>query len=429
MAGAPPPRRSPLEGDVYAGTLDCVHCGLCLSACPTYLATGRETSSPRGRVYLMRGVAEGTIELGEAVADELHLCLGCRACETACPSGVQYGAMLELGREAVARAGLRDGVTPRIERAALRHVVPHPRRLHALVGLLGVVQRLGLDRLVAPLLPPSLRAARGILPPVPARRARRPLPRFTPAEGSRRGRVALLEGCVMSELFGDVNRATVRVLARNGFDVVVPPDQTCCGALLAHAGDLDSARALARRNVAAFSVRDGEPIDAVLTNSAGCGAALREVDHWLPDEGRAFASSVRDVCEWLDAAGPREMVHRVDARVAYDDPCHLVHGQRISAAPRRLLESIPGVELVQHADADKCCGAAGTYNIVQPEMSATVLEAKMKCLEAAMPEIVATGNPGCMLQLRAGAEARGLAMQIRHPIELLDAAYGGAPIG
>lgn len=233
----------------------------------------------------------------------------------------------------------------------------------------------------------------------------------------------------MPELFGDVNRATVRVLARNGFEVVVPSEQTCCGALLAHAGDLDSARALARRNLHAFA-GDGESrFDAVVSNSAGCGAALREVDHWLPGEGRGLAAQVRDVCEWLDAAGLRGPLSSVAARVAYDDPCHLVHAQRIAEAPRRLLEAIPGLELVPHADASTCCGAAGTYNLTQSEMSAEVLEAKMKCLEAASPEIVATGNPGCMLQLRAGAVARGLAMRVVHPIELLDRAYGGPVAG
>ncbi len=414
----------PLAGDVHAGTLDCVHCGLCLNQCPTYRVTGRETSSPRGRVYLMRGVAEGAIPLDASVADELHLCLGCRACETACPSGVRYGAMLELGREAVARAGLRGGAAAAVERIALRHVVPVRPRLRALVGLLGGVQRLGLDRLVAPLLPSRLRAAHAMLPPIPAAASRRPLPAFTPAVGERRGRVALHEGCVMAELFGEVNRATVRVLSQNGFDVSVPRDQGCCGALLAHAGELDTARPLARRNVRAFAGDEDGPFDAVVSNSAGCGAALREVEQWLPGEGESLAGNVRDVCEWLDAAGLRAPGGRVEARVAYDDPCHLVHAQRVAAAPRRLLESIPGLELVPHADASTCCGAAGTYGLLQPEMSAEVLEAKMKCLEAASPEIVATGNPGCLLQLRAGVRARGLAMRVVHPIELLDAAYG-----
>ena len=417
-----------LDADLYEGTLDCVHCGLCLNTCPTYRATGNETSSPRGRVYLMRGVAEGTIELGDLVADELHLCLGCRACETACPSGVQYGAMLEHGREAVAKARLRRGLAPRIERFALRHVVPQPKRLRWLVNALRFVQSLGLARLLGPLLPARLRDAEAMLPEIPSAAERRRLPPFTPAMGERRGRVALLEGCVMAELFGSVNRATVRVLAQNGYDVFVPEEQACCGALLAHSGDLDAARELARRNVAAFASGEAEPFDAVVTNSAGCGAALREVDHWLPVEGGALADRVRDVCEWLDSVGLRPPSGRVEARVAYDDPCHLVHAQRVADAPRRLLSAIPGLELVVHRDASTCCGAAGTYNLLQPEMSGLVLDEKMASLAESAPEMVATGNPGCMLQLRAGAEARGLPLRVVHPIELLDAAYGGESV-
>lgn len=409
-----------LPQSLYQGTLDCVHCGLCLTNCPTYRMTGRETSSPRGRVYMMRGVAEGALELDQTIADELQLCLGCRACETACPSGVQYGAMLEVARAAAAAAGLRGGFAQRIEGFALRHVVPKPRRLRALMTLLGILQRVGVGRFVVPWLPERLRSAWQLLPPVPRQIERQPLPRFTPAQGERRGRVALHEGCLMPELFGAVNRATVRVLARNGFDVIVPEEQSCCGALLAHAGDLDSARVLAQNNVDAFG--EDLSVDAVLSNSAGCGAALRETDHWLPETGESLSTRVRDVCEWLDDVGLREPTGTLAARVAYDAPCHLVHGQRVDQAPRRLLESLPGLEFVSHAGADHCCGAAGTYGLLQPEMSERVLDAKMRSLEAASPEIVATGNPGCLLQLRLGAQVRGLAFQVVHPIELIDAA-------
>ena len=410
-----------LPESLYEGTLDCVHCGLCLTHCPTYRATGRETSSPRGRIYMMRGVAEGDLLLDQTVADELHLCLGCRACETACPSGVQYGALLETGRTAAARAGLRPGWRHRIESFALRHIIPVPRRLRALTTFLGWIQRLRFDHWLAAVWPRGLRAAWNQLPPLPPRADRRPLPRFTPAEGVRRGCVALHEGCLMPEIFGAVNRATVRVLARNGYDVVVPEGQRCCGALLAHAGDLDAARSLARENVAAFTA--DASIDAVLSNSAGCGAALRETHHWLPDEGEALAKQVRDVCEWLDEVGIREPLGRLSLRVAYDDPCHLVHGQRVAAAPRRLLETVPGLELIRHSDAEVCCGAAGTYGLLQPEMSRQVLEAKMQCLAKVEPEVVATGNPGCLLQLRAGAQERHLAFRVLHPIELIDAAH------
>jgi glycolate oxidase iron-sulfur subunit len=389
----------------------------------------------------MRGVAEGEIELGDVVAEELHLCLGCRACETACPSGVEYGAMLERGRAAVAEAGLRRGLSPRIERLALRHVVPHSRRLHWLVSALRMAQRLGLDRALEPMLPPSIRGARSLLPKIPAASKRVRLPAHTPARGKRRGRALLLEGCIMPELFGDVNRATAGVLAENGFDVVVPQSQGCCGALQAHAGDLELARTLARANVRAFS--DGrpradtetpapeptedpteEPLDALVVNSAGCGAALRDSTHWIGESGARMAGQVRDICELLDEAGLRPPTRRVRARVCYDDPCHLVHGQGVSDAPRRVLAAIPGVELVPHANASACCGAAGTYNLTQPEMSREVLAAKLDALEDASPDIVASGNPGCIMQLRAGLSERALAIRVAHPVELLAESYG-----
>jgi Fe-S oxidoreductase len=232
--------------------------------------------------------------------------------------------------------------------------------------------------------------------------------------------VALFVGCVMAELFADVHAATVRVLARNGFEVWVPRDQGCCGALHAHAGDAEAARALARRNVAAFA---DAPVDAWIVNSAGCGAALREAGTWLPGEGERLAGSVRDVCEWLDAAGLVAPVGRVAGRVCYDDPCHLVHGQRVREAPRRLLRAVPGLELVAHDDPAACCGAAGIYNLTHPAMSGAVLERKMAALAAADPDWIATGNPGCLMQLRAGAAARGLRARVVHPIELLDQAY------
>ena len=394
MAGPAPPRSNPLTAtragwaDIYKKSLDCVHCGLCLPACPTYLETGREQSSPRGRIYLMRGVAEGRIELGDVVRDEAHLCLACRACETACPSGVQYGAMVERARDELRRSGLREDRLSRIERALLRYVVPHRGRLGFAFDLLSLAQRLRLDRIAAPLLPARLRAARALLPRVPARHLRRAHPPLLPARGERRGRVGFLVGCVMAELFPATNAATVRVLAHNGFDVVVPPDQGCCGALQAHAGDAETAHVLARHNLAAFA-----DVHVVINNSAGCGAAMRDARHWLPNEGGvSFAAKARDVCEWLDEVGLRPPTGRIDARVCYDDPCHLVHGQKVSAAPRRLLAAIPGIELVPHADPGACCGAAGTYNLTHPEMSRAVLERKLDSLAAANPDLVVTGN-------------------------------------
>jgi len=421
---APGPRVPAGLETLYARSLDCVHCGLCLRACPTYVETGRESSSPRGRIYLARGVAEGRVPLEGLTSEEMYLCLGCRACETACPSGVRYGELLEEARAAVERAGAGRGPARRIEWLALRHVVPHRARLGAFLALLRLAQRLRLDRVALPLLPRGLRERHRLLPTVPSRLERRRLPTSRPAEGERRGRVALLEGCVMPALFGGANRATMRVLARNGFDVVVPSAQTCCGALHAHAGDADTARDLLARNRDAFLAAK---VDAVVVNSAGCGAHLRGAGHWLPDGGEELAGRVRDVAEFLMEAGLRPPTGRVDARVCYDDPCHLIHGQGVKDAPRRLLEAIPGVEIVPHDEASACCGAAGIYNLTHPEMSEAVLARKLDALAASDPDVIATGNPGCLMQIARGAAERGLRARVAHPIELLDEAYGEAP--
>jgi len=417
------PAAGPRWQEIEKRALDCVHCGLCLSACPTYIETGRETSSPRGRVYLMRGVAEGRLPLADALEEEAYLCLGCRACETACPSGVEYGAMLELVRAEIEDAGLRRGPAHALERFALRHVVPRPKRLRLGIDLLGLAQRLRLDRALLPLLPKGLRQLHAGLPVIPPRNQRRPLAALHPAVGQRRGRVGLLVGCVMPELFPDVNAATARVLARNGFEVVVAAGQGCCGALQAHSGDEATARALARRNVAAFAEAG---VDCVVSNSAGCGAALREAGRWLPGEGETLAGSVRDVCELLDAEGLRQPATRLELSVAYDDPCHLLHGQRVSDAPRRVLAAIPGVTLVSHEDPGSCCGAAGIYNLTHREMSRAVLARKLDSLARVDPDVIASGNPGCLMQLRSGAAERGLRARVLHPVSLLDEAYGEA---
>lgn len=416
---------TPLAGweDVYQKALDCVHCGLCLHVCPTYLETGSEVSSPRGRVFLMRGVAEGRFPLAGVLAEQAYQCLGCRACETACPSGVRYGAMVERVRAEVERAGLRTGIARWIERYALRELVPHPRRLARAFDLLALAERLRLDRLLLALMPRSVRETRQLVPAVPPRHERAELPEFVGAHGERRGRVGFLVGCVMPQLFGAVNAATVRVLAANGFDVVVPRDQGCCGALHAHAGDAAFAAELARRNARAFAAAG---VDAVVVNSAGCGAAMRDAVDWLPGEGEALASSVRDVSEWLDAAGLRAPEGRVEARVCYDDPCHLLHAQGVGAAPRKLLEQIPGLRLLAHDDPGACCGAAGIYNLTHRSMARAVLERKMRALAALDPDLIASGNPGCIMQLRAGARRAGLRARVVHPIELLDAAYRDA---
>lgn len=410
-----------LTKSLYDETLDCVHCGLCLSSCPTYRATGRETASPRGRVYLMRGLAEGRLTDPELLEEEAFACLGCRACETACPSGVRYGEMLEHTREAIRAEQTEFSLPVAIERFALRQIVPHPNRLRVLVTLMGVAQRLGLDRLAAAILPKRLGDMMGLLPEIPASVERKRMPPLTSAVGERKGRVALFEGCVMPEFFGRVNDAARLVLSRAGYEVIVPQTQGCCGALQAHSGDMPFARDLASANARAFEgeLRD---LDAIIVTSAGCSAALKDADKWIGKEGEPIAAGVRDILEFLDEVDCDLTLKPIAKRLCYDDPCHLIHAQGISAAPRRLLLKIPELELVPHANPEACCGAAGIYNLTQPEMSQRILSPKVESLVAANPEIVATANPGCAMQLAAGLRGAGIHAPVVHPIELLEEA-------
>lgn len=428
MGGAPE-LADLLEKTLYSESLDCVHCGLCLTSCPTYRATGRETASPRGRIYLMRGLAEGRLKETEVLEEEAFLCLGCRACETACPSGVQYGEMLEQTRAAVRSAQTGFNLATSIERFALRQIVPKPVRLKFLVRLLAVVQRLRLDRLAAALLPQRLADMANLLPTIPPAEERKRMPEFTAALGERKGCVALFEGCVMPEFFGRVNNAARLVLSRAGYDVVVPQGQGCCGALQAHSGDLAFAHELARSNALAF---DDKPqgtvppglgkVDAIIVTSAGCSAALREAEKWIGEAGGVVAGGVRDVLEFLDEIDLTLPMRPMAKRVCYDDACHLIHAQGIADGPRRLLRSVPELDLVAHRNPEACCGAAGIYNLTQPEMSQRVLSPKVEALAEVGPEIVATANPGCAMQLEAGLAAKGVPARVVHPIELIEEA-------
>ncbi|MAG33321.1 MAG: hypothetical protein CL908_20790 [Deltaproteobacteria bacterium] len=415
------PLGAALHEKLYTESLDCVHCGLCLSSCPTYRATGRETSSPRGRIYLMRGLAEGRLEDPTLLEEEAFLCLGCRACETACPSGVRYAEMLEQARTILRKEQQGFQLARAIERFALRQIVPRPVRLRTVVALLALVQRLRLDRLADLVMPERLRWILELAPRVPPAAERRRMPPLTPAEGVLRGRVALFEGCVMPEFFGRVNDAARLVLSRAGYEVVVPQNQGCCGALQAHAGDLDFARTLAQRNVRAFDPELGG-LDAIIVTSAGCSAALRESDNWIGEAAQGVGRAVRDVLEFLDEVDAALDFRPMPARICYDDACHLVHAQGISSAPRRLLEAIPELGLVAHRTPEACCGAAGIYNLTQPDMSARVLDPKLDAVMEVDPEIVATANPGCAIQLAAGLAARGSTARVVHPIELIEEA-------
>lgn len=401
----------------YAKTLDCVHCGLCLPHCPTYRETGRESSSPRGRIYLMRGVAEGRIELDALVAAEMHFCLDCRACESACPAGVEYGQLLAGMRAEIDLRGARPRARRFVERLALRHVIGSRRMLGLAAQLLRWYQRSGFQRLVRagsllrPL--PGLRAAERALPRLPD--AHRP-PTLVAAEGGRRGRVGFFTGCVMPEFFGPINAATLRVLVRNGFEVHVPRQQCCCGALHRHSGDPLGAERLERQNRSAFHVDD---VDAIIVNAAGCGAALKS-------DSSGLGAKVRDVSEFLVDVGLRSPVGELRLSVAYDDPCHLLHGQRISEAPRALLREIPGLRVIDLPGSSECCGAAGIYNLTHPEMAGQLLARKLAAITETRPDVVATGNPGCLLQIGAGVREAELDIQVMHPVELLARSYAAA---
>ena len=409
----------PLAEPMADAVASCVHCGFCLPTCPTYVVTGEEMHSPRGRIVLMKEVLEGTLPLAEATP-YLDPCLGCLACVSACPSGVAYGELITPFR--METEGRRERP---LEEAAVRRVVhetlPYPGRfrLAAAAGTLA--------RPLRRLLPTRMRDMLDLLPARVPRAS--PLPEVVRAIGPRRARVALLTGCAQQVLAPEINWATVRVLARNGVEVTIPSGQSCCGALAAHAGVKGQAQGFARRTIRTFSaVAD---VDAVLTNAAGCGSGMHEYPLWLKGEreeaaATAFAARVRDVSVFLDELGiaPPEPLE-APLRVAYHDACHLAHAQGVTAQPRALLRAIEGVELVELAEPELCCGSAGTYNLEQPTMAALLGRRKARSVQAVAPDLVATGNIGCMTQLRTHVGGLGSDVPVLHTMEVLDRAYGG----
>jgi glycolate oxidase iron-sulfur subunit len=423
-AAPPPPsagpaalRDSPLARE--AGGLDaCVHCGFCLTSCPTYLALEDENDSPRGRLVLMRALLDGEIPPDDADAGtHLDRCLGCRACETACPSGVPYGHLLEATRATMAAAR----PLPFVARAML-FVFARPGLLRLAMAFARVARATRVPALLGRVRSPA--AFPFAMLASTARRGRAPN-RATSSAGNGaepRGRVALLTGCVMEGLLAPVNRATERVLAANGYRLVAAPGQRCCGALHAHAGDDAQARALARANIDAF---EASGADHVVVNSAGCGAMIKSYEHLLRDEpawrdrAHRVARSARDVSELLAAAGPAHVQH-VPVRVTYDAPCHLQHAQRVTTPPLSVLAAIDGLELVPLAGSDQCCGSAGIFNLVEPDVAAAVLTPKLAAIRATGARVVATGNPGCLMQIGAGLLRSGSLTVARHPVELLD---------
>lgn len=408
----------------------CIKCGFCLPKCPTYRETGMESASPRGRIHLMKLVAKGRLQ-PEEVYEQLDLCLGCRACETACPAGVKFGKLLEAGREQTLQARRFSWLQRLGQSIFFTGLLPHVKRLDLLVDLLWLYQASGLQGLVRrshllPLFGKELAERELLLPELPPPRVRQALRERTPADGPEQQRVGFLEGCVMRSVFARINASTVRVLTRNGCSVMTPRQQGCCGALHAHRGDLVTARALARRNIDAFGALG---VEAVIVNSAGCGAMLKEYDHLLADDpvyatrAAAFGRQVRDISEFLAGLSLNTEMGEIPLRAAYADPCHLLHGQGISREPRQLLQQIPGLKLVSFGEADWCCGSAGVYNLTQPEMSKRLLDRKMGHIVAVTPDVIVTGNPGCLLQLRWGVRRAGWRAEVVHPVELLDRAY------
>lgn len=405
----------------------CVHCGFCLEQCPTYLQLGMETDSPRGRIHLLQAVTDGRVEATPSLVGHLDLCLQCRACETACPSGVPFGRIMESGRAMI----VQQGNAPRswlLRAWLLKQVLPYPKRIAFLFGLLRLYQGTGLQRLVRvsrvlTVLPGSLAEAERMLPQLTS--SSKP-PVSVPKQSVPTRKVAMLTGCIMPHLYARTNAATVRVLARHGVEVVDVPLQRCCGALSIHAGDRTTGRDLARRNIDAFL---DAGVDAVIINSAGCGATLKEYgelmkqDPVYADKARRFAESVVDVAEFIADIGVQQPKSRLNVRVTYQDSCHLAHGQGVRSAPRELLRSIPGLELVEMDTPDRCCGSAGIYSFAQGEMSMKVLDDKMRDVASTQAPVIATANPGCMLQLEIGLRRHGLDGRVVHVVELLDEAY------
>ena len=410
--------------EVESGLRQCIHCGMCLEACPTYQITRLETESPRGRIHLMINMLEGG-PTSDATRLHLDRCLACRACEVVCPSGVPYGHLIEAARTVIAeeQRPRRGWLSGRLRRFAL-NVLADPRALGRAALVLGLYERLGLRGLVhatgaTRLLPRRLRRLEGLYPPFARARYRAPAPPPAP-----RARVALLLGCVMRVAYGDVHTATARLLTRQGIAVIEAPSQTCCGALHAHAGEREDARALARRNIAAF---EEAAVDLIVVDAAGCGAQLKGYGALLADDdtwrerAAAFAAKVRDVSEYLaEIAGER--LGRLDLRATYQDPCHLAHAQGIRRPPRDLLARVHGLELLEMADADVCCGSAGSYNLTQPDYADRLLARKVDAILATGAGAVITANPGCMLQIEAGLRARGSQLPVFHVVEVLDRA-------
>lgn len=406
----------------------CIHCGFCTTTCPTFSLLGNEMDSPRGRIYLMRLVADGEMAPNETVMKHLDRCLDCRACETSCPSGVPYGSLIEAARASLEKVRERPLSARMLRRILFRWLLPSRTLLNLAAAAARLYQTTILGRLVRGmrLLPKKLAALEPMMPAAPPLSAMRSLPPEVAPVGEERHRVAFFGGCVQSALFGDVNRAAVRALAANGARVVFPAAQTCCGALQAHAGDRETARILARENIDAIRA---EEFDAIILAVSGCGAMLHEYQDLLADDplyasrAKAFSDKAMDITAFLSRIGVREASHPVPQQVAYHHPCHLFHALKVRREPLDVLSAIRNVDAVPLRESDWCCGSAGSYNLTQTEISMRLLDRKMGHVKDSGAPVVCTGNPGCQIQIAFGARERNMDLRVVHPVVLLDEAY------
>jgi glycolate oxidase iron-sulfur subunit len=422
------PENGTAERPDYRDFARCVHCGLCLNHCPTYRLWGREADSPRGRIRQMIMVDRGEMPLDSTFVTHIDRCLDCRACETACPSGVEYGKLVELARGRIEKEYRRPALEQLVRETFYRRLLPFPWRMRAMARLLRFYQKAGLERLAARwgvLKMLGLETRAGLMPPIDEKFFSTRATQTFPATGERRARVAFFAGCIARMTFTALNQATIRVLQANGCEVVVPGRQWCCGALEVHAGYRDVAREMARRNLDLFLRED---FDAIITNAAGCGSTLKEyallfgpgsAEH---ERAEKFDGRVKDVTEFLDELGLVAPLRELPLRVTYQDSCHLLHGQKVREAPRRLIAAVPGVEFAEMPFSDQCCGSAGVYNVTETETAMELLRKKMEYARSTGAGAIVTANPGCILQLRAGTKTASTGQEVLHVVELLDRA-------
>ncbi len=405
----------------YEKALSCIHCGLCLSSCPTYLETGNENDSPRGRIYLMRAVQAGRLPVAGTAVRHIDLCLGCRACEAVCPSGVPYGDLLEHTRDHVEKNYSRSVSQNVLRRLVIEKIFPFPNRMRAALVPARLAKQIGLGKWLP-------RLAREALSLIPPEAGGVEVPEFLPATTEKkRGQVSFVRGCVMSVMFSQTNLNSIRLLNAAGYDVITPPGQGCCGALYAHGGNMERARECASANISLFA---GHECDAVVINAAGCGSSLKDYGNWLgTDAAKQFGAKVKDLTEWLVASGFPGAVNWKTAtvRVTYHDACHLAHAQRITQAPRALVKAVAGENFVDLPEADVCCGSAGTYNLTEPEMAERLQRRKIENILKTKADLIVTSNPGCILQIRAGLEKAGSRAEVIHIADYLAQAIQPPP--